>query len=608
MHPVDPLLPRPHPYLWVVGEGVATLPLGDRVVQRYRVVGPRIWLDTQPDQAPDCPDYLPPSAQPYLVTHGQRLHLPGLYAVLDRPPLTPLLLLDNVPIHPQTGELLPSLETALLEANPQRQLYWFWQMWELWQSLAADQLQSSLLVLDNLRVEGWRLRLLELYPDLEAPSLADLATPWRSLLPTLPLTTSPPLTALIDAMGEGKLDREALGKQLNQLLLRQVATTLRRFTLAGGTTPGPSQPRNEDRCWPTADLDGSETDLQLGIICDGVGGHDGGEVASQLAVQSLKLQLQALVTASQQEAQLLPPQVIMDQLRAVITIVNDLINFQNDNQARVDRQRMGTTLVLALILPQRVETDQGWGRSHEIYLAHVGDSRAYWISPDYCHQLTVDDDITGREVKAGRQLFAQARARSDAGALTQALGTRHSDRLTIHLQRFLPDEPGVLLLCSDGLSDNHRIEDAWANYIGLIVKDIISLESAVVSWLELANQKNGHDNSAVVLLHHQLLTPAPTMVYAEEAVPAAIRGAAPGPVRPRGVSLYGESQDPEAEAPLTPSPGPNQRLWLWLLALVAAFGLAVTTGWWWLTRSPMTPGPPPQPEPTVKPEGSTEPP
>ena len=601
MHPVDRLVSRPHPYLWVVGEGITTLPLGDRVAQRYRVVGPRTWLDTCPDQAPDCPDYLPPSAQPYLVTHGHRLHLPGLYAVLDRPPLTPLLLLDNVPIHAQTGDLLPSLETALLEASPQRQLYWFWQIWELWQSLASDQLQTSLLVLDNLRVEGWRLRLLELYPDLEAPSLADLATLWRSLLPSLPLVTATPLTSLIDAMGEGKLDREAVEQELNQLLLRQVAGTRRRFTLAGGTTPGPSQPRNEDRCWPAADLDSTETDLQVAIVCDGVGGHDGGEVASQLAVQSLKLQLQALVAASQQEAQLLPPPVIMEQLRAVITIVNDLINFQNDNQARVGRQRMGTTLVLALILTQRVETDQGWGRSHEVYLAHVGDSRAYWISPNYCHPLTVDDDIAGREVRAGRQLFAQARARSDAGALTQALGTRHSDQLTIHLQRFIPDEPGVLLLCSDGLSDNHRIEDAWANYIGLIVKEIISLDSAVASWLELANQKNGHDNSAVVLLHHQLLASPPTMAVPEDGVPAAIRGADPGAVRGGGVSLYGESQEPEAEAPLTPSPGFNRRLWLWLLALAAVFGLAVTTGWWWLTRSPMAPGDPPPPESTVKP-------
>ncbi|MEB3313902.1 MAG: protein phosphatase 2C domain-containing protein [Cyanobacteriota bacterium] len=607
MHPVDRLVSRSHPYLWVVGEGVTTLPLGDRVAQRYRVIGHRTWLDTCPDQERDCPDYLPPSAQPYLVTHGHRLHLPGLYAVLDRPPLTPLLLLDNVPIHPQTGDLLPSLETALLEeASPQRQLYWLWQIWELWQSLASDQLQTSLLVLDNLRVEGWRLRLLELYPDLEAPSLADLAATWRSLLPTLPLTTSTALTALIDAMGEDPRDGETVAKQLNQLLLSQAAATSRRFTLAGGTTPGPNQPRNEDGCWPTADLVSSGADLQIGIVCDGVGGHDGGEVASQLAIQSLKLQLQALLTESQQESHLLPPQVVMEQLRAVITIVNDLINFQNDNQARVGRQRMGTTLVLALILPQRIQTDQGWKRVQEVYLAHVGDSRAYWITPDYCHLLTVDDDIAGREVRAGRQLYAQAQARSDAGALTQALGTRHSDHLTIHLQRFIPDEPGILLLCSDGLSDNHRIEEAWANYIGLIVKEIISLDSAVASWLELANQKNGHDNSAVVLIHHQLLAPTLPVTTPEEAIPTSFKGVGMNRVNPGRVSLYGESQEPETEAALPANLAPTRPLWLWLLGLAAAFGLAVTTGWWWLTRPPVPPTEPSRQESTVEPEGATE--
>ena len=606
MHPVDRLVSRPHPYLWVVGEGITTLPLGDMVAQRYRVVGHRTWLDTCPEQEPDCPDYLPPSAQPYLVTHGHRLHLPGLYAVLDRPPLTPLLLLDNVPIHAQTGDLLPSLETALLEASPQRQLYWFWQIWELWQSLASDQLQTSLLVLDNLRVEGWRLRLLELYPDLEAPSLADLAATWRSLLTTLPLVPSTPLTALIDAMAEDSPDGTTVQQELNQLLLSQAAATPRRFILAGGTTPGPNQPRNEDGCWPAADLDSSGTDLQVGIVCDGVGGHDGGEVASQLAVQSLKLQLQALLTESQQESHLLPPQVVMEQLRAVITIVNDLINFQNDNQARVGRQRMGTTLVLALMLPQRVQTHQGWERVQEVYLAHVGDSRAYWITPDYCHLLTVDDDIAGREVRAGRQLFAQAQARSDAGALTQALGTRHSDHLTIHLQRFIPDEPGILLLCSDGLSDNHRIEDAWANYIGLIVKEIISLDSAVASWLELANQKNGHDNSAVVLIHHQLLASPPTMAGPEDGIAAALRSTDPEPVRPRRVSLYGESQEPETEPALPANLAPARPLWLWLLALAAAFGLAVTAGWWWLTRAPVPPTESPRQESTVEPEGAAE--
>ncbi|MBU6230005.1 MAG: serine/threonine protein phosphatase, partial [Cyanobacteria bacterium REEB459] len=108
MNSVVPPSNRPSPYLWVVGEGVANLPAGELVDQRYQVVAPRLWLDTQPQQPPNCPDHLPPQARPYLLSHPYRLHLPGLYGILPRPGGSVILLLDNVPIHPQTGEPLPA--------------------------------------------------------------------------------------------------------------------------------------------------------------------------------------------------------------------------------------------------------------------------------------------------------------------------------------------------------------------------------------------------------------------------------------------------------------------------------------------------------------------
>jgi protein phosphatase len=283
----------------------------------------------------------------------------------------------------------------------------------------------------------------------------------------------------------------------------------------------------------------------------------------------------------------------MQQIEAVIRIVNELINHQNDNQARVGRQRMGTTLVMAVVMPQRVQTDEGWQRVQEVYLAHVGDSRAYWITPDYCHLLTVDDDIAGREVRAGRQVLALAQERSDAGALTQAIGTRSGDHLHPHVQRFILDETGILLLCSDGLSDNHRIEDAWANYIGLIVKDIVTLESAVASWIELANQKNGHDNTAVVLLQHKL----PPRV-----VPPADSATAPrrGQVSPADAKLYGEpSPNEEAAVTATSSGGQGLPLWGWLV--LAAVVLAGLAGWWFYLRPPATDEPPQNPPTETQP-------
>jgi protein phosphatase len=600
MNRVERLPSRHKPYLWVVGEGIETLPMDELVGQRYRVVAPRLWLDTQPEQRPDTPDTLPDPALPYLHTHRHRLHVPGLYGVLERTMASPILLLDNAPIHPQTGELFPDLETALLSATPLRQVHWLWQLWELWGLLAEYEVAASVLQPENLRVEGWRLRLRELWIDGSPPVLEDWAAMARSLIAPLHLSISEPFTALLKAMESGTVDATAVGLRLNEMLLEQAALIPSRLALAGATTIGPSQPRNEDVCWPDGVvLDPSrEGGLQVGMVCDGVGGHEGGEVASQLAVQSIKLQLQTLLAETEKEAQLLPPGVIIQQIEAVIRIVNELINFQNDNQGRVGRQRMGTTLVMAVVIPQRIRTDDGWQRVNEVYLAHVGDSRAYWITPDYCHLLTVDDDIAGREVMAGRQTLPLALERSDAGALTQAIGTRSGDHLHPHIQRLILDETGILLLCSDGLSDHYRIEDAWANYIGLIIKDIVTLESAVASWIELANQKNGHDNTAVVLMQYKLFTPAAAAPGDREA-----GDRSPGDrVPPRGATLYGESVEPEETTVTTPASKPPRGLPIWVLVISGTILLAAVASWWWLTRTPTLPEVPPEPPAESAPE------
>jgi protein phosphatase len=579
MNRAERLSSRYNPYLWAVAEGLESLPVGELVHRRYRIVAPRIWLDTDPDQRPEVPDSLPPQALPYLKAHGLRLHVPGIYGILERSGDAPVLLLDNVPIHPQAEELFPAIQTGLPTATPLRQMNWLWQLWQLWQSLVELGVVSSLLDPDNIRVEGWRIRLLELHPDLEVPSLHNWAGVVRSLLPSFHDDLVLPLTALLDQVQADEIEAVPLAVALNQLLLKQAAGLSPRFTLAGATAIGPTQPRNEDVCWPcgTPSDNDASGGVQVGMVCDGVGGHDGGEIASQLAVQSLRLQLPTLLAEAENEAQALPPQVVMQQIEAVIRIVNELINHQNDNQARVGRQRMGTTLVMAVVMPQRVQTDEGWQRVREVYLAHVGDSRAYWITPDYCHLLTVDDDIAGREVRAGRQVLALAQERSDAGALTQAIGTRSGDHLHPHMQRFILDETGILLLCSDGLSDNHRIAAAWANYIGLIVKDIVTLESAVASWIELANQKNGHDNTAVVLLQHKL----PARVPPSETTTATRREQ----VSPADAKLYGEPfPREEAVATVTTSSSSGLPLWGWLVsAAVVLTGLA---GWWFLLRSP----------------------
>ncbi|NER83394.1 MAG: serine/threonine protein phosphatase, partial [Leptolyngbya sp. SIO1D8] len=435
--------------LWAIGPGAESVPVGQQVGDRYEVIAPQIWRDLTPNTPPQTPESLPEAVLPYLKAHRLRLHLPGVYDVLPQRGMAPWVLLENAPVNARSGQLYPALSGAWMAAPPVRQVYWLWQLWQLWAPLMDLGVAASLLNLDNLRVEGWRVRVLQLIPDAQPPTLKALAQGWQTLAEVANAAIATPLKNVCQAILAGEMPPEQLTVDLNYLLLKESASCRHRFHLAGATHPGPQHSRNEDACYPEGEKPEIPTP-RIAIVCDGVGGHEAGEVASHTAVRSLQLQLEGLLAESSHEEQAIPPSLITQQIEAAIRVVNDLVNTQNDTQERSERQRMGTTLVMALLMPQRLQTPQGWLQVDELYIAHVGDSRAYWITPDYCHQLTVDDDIAGREAYTGRSFYTALRDRPDAGALTQALGTRSSSHLTPHVQRFMLDEAGVLLLCSDG--------------------------------------------------------------------------------------------------------------------------------------------------------------
>ncbi|NJM99214.1 MAG: serine/threonine-protein phosphatase [Phormidesmis sp. RL_2_1] len=498
-------------YVWALGQGTHKIPIGDRVDGRYQVIAPSIWLDIQPDQPPKVPEPVPSFALPYLKAYPYQLNLPGVYGICHQASGEAVLLLSNVPVNRQ-GQLMPAITKAWPTASAFHQAYWLWQMISLWEPLKNFGAAASLLKKSNIRVEAWRVRLIGLSTNPINPAIDDLAAAWESTyLPEAQPDIAKLLQNVCQAMRSPAPDWAAIKAQVNQQLLKEAAGSPMAFQVAGATSTGPTKARNEDACYPShTELNRTNTsDLpllpRLAIVCDGVGGHEGGEVASQKVVRSLQLQLRGLLAQAMEENKAIPPQVVIDQIEAAIRVANNLIAQQNDQQGRADRQRMGTTLVMALVLPQRVETVNGPAEVNELYLTHIGDSRAYWITPEHCQLLTVDDDIAGREVSAGKSFYATAWQHPEASSLTQAVGVREYEQLRPHTQRFLFDTTGVLLLCSDGLSDNRQVEASWANYIGLIVKKVVPLEAAVDSWVELANQKNGHDNVAVVLMSVDML-------------------------------------------------------------------------------------------------------
>ena len=165
-------------------------------------------------------------------------------------------------------------------------------------------------------------------------------------------------------------------------------------------------------------------------------------------------------------------------------------------------------MVMAIQVNQPISSPTGVGNSHEIYIAHVGDSRAYWITPQRCQLLTIDDDIATREVKQGRDVPWHSISHPQATALTQALGMKPGELIHPTVQRFMAIEDGILLLCSDGLSDRHLVESSWQDYATRILQTDIPLTEAVQSWLALAHRQNGDDNISLVLMSCKVSPPA----------------------------------------------------------------------------------------------------
>ncbi len=483
----------PKHYLWAVGEGIKACKPGDLIGGRYLVKRDRLLVDTQPEQLPELPEEIPSAIVPYLRLFAYQLHVPQVYGLVSSQTSKlsgDIWLLENAPIVKVTESLMPELADSWKGASAMRQLNWLWQIAKLWQPCMAQGVASTLLTPELLLVSGQLVRFLELQPDRKPPNLSQLGKLWQQWIDDAHPTIANFLRQLCQQMVAGQVRQgEQLMSQLDKALAKSGRFYDRHIEIATGTDVGRSRAHNEDACYPPdgtvfAGLPGVSA---CAIVCDGIGGQDGGEVASELAIAVLqeKLQLLPLHQANWD------PLSLTSKLERAACAANDKIASRNDSEHRQGRQRMGTTLVMGL------------AHIHEVYIAHVGDSRAYWITRTGCYQVTLDDDVACREVRLGYSLYRDALEQVAAGALIQALGITSSNTLHPTVQRFPVDEDCVFLLCSDGLSDKDRVEECWEAEILPILDGSIDVAKARDRLIEIANTKNGHDNVTVALIHCQ---------------------------------------------------------------------------------------------------------
>ncbi|MEP0915615.1 serine/threonine phosphatase [Leptolyngbya sp. DQ-M1] len=426
-------------------------------------------------------------------------------------------------------------------------LHWFYEMLDLWEALEPYYLCQSLLEPYNLRLDEDQLLCLEhLIPEsVTAPTLKHLGTLWQTLLSQLRQTQSASLHELIaDLQTESILTLDHLRSRLKAIAhntqadftdseimsdphspvdflqdsstaepsempvtligessadqddMPTIVLPMQLFSLedAGRTDIGRQRDHNEDCFGIDTQIDKVQTPVSrivqargLYILCDGMGGHASGEVASQMAVDALRTffrQYWRDIDQGKHPAQLPSAEVI----RNAIQQANKAIYTVNQEGLRSGSGRMGTTLVMLLL------------HDTEVAVAHVGDSRLYRYTRKLgLEQITLDHEVGQREILRGVDPEI-AYGRPDAYQLTQALGPRDEYFVNPDVQFFEINEDAVLLLASDGLTDNSLLEAYSQSHIEPMLSSQSNLDQSVSRLIDLANQHNGHDNVSAIAI------------------------------------------------------------------------------------------------------------
>ncbi len=235
------------------------------------------------------------------------------------------------------------------------------------------------------------------------------------------------------------------------------------------------------------DAIGSDPDIGLLVLADGMGGYNAGEVASGIAVQIVS-ELATEGAGRENRDEIDPHSGLMRQsivLRDAVYRANKII-FQTA-QSQTHCEGMGTTIVACMFYDNKVS------------VAHVGDSRAYRLRGGALEQLTLDHSLLQELVDRGFYSAEEAQRSTNRNYVTRALGVEPTVEVEVHEYEVLPDD--FYLLCSDGLPDMVEDED-----IHLTISTFnASLDIVGKQLIELANDHGGRDNISVQLA--QVITP-----------------------------------------------------------------------------------------------------
>ena len=247
-----------------------------------------------------------------------------------------------------------------------------------------------------------------------------------------------------------------------------------RYLCAARTDVGLKREHNEDSFLVNEDLG-------LYVVCDGMGGHAGGETASRLAVQTIEREL---LSARLREGDPFSVDAPLEQtplagaLREAIEGACAAV-FRT-SRANPELAGMGTTCISLLI------------HGAQALVGHVGDSRAYLVRKGEVHQLSEDHSLVNEQVRAGLLSEEEAKHSRLKNIITRSVGFEEDVLVDVIGVETLPGD--LLLLCSDGLSnllENEEIRDALLQH---------PVEEVPQVLIQLGNDRGGDDNLTVIAL------------------------------------------------------------------------------------------------------------
>jgi serine/threonine protein phosphatase PrpC len=257
------------------------------------------------------------------------------------------------------------------------------------------------------------------------------------------------------------MDEHSLPNRLASLTAK--APHLLRLEWFGLSDTGAVRDHNEDFFFCAG-----KEDTGLFVVADGMGGHDAGEVASRLAVETVCSSVLDAAEKGNDPIELISRSV----LRANEAVIQE---------GTKNGSNMGTTLGVALVA------------ENTAYIASVGDSRVYWIENGSISQITKDHSLVAKLVAAGKLTKEEARNHPKSNLLYRTIGSEENvkvDTFTIGLKK-----SGCLLMCTDGLWGEVTEEDI--HHACAAEKDI---RAACARLIRMANENGGKDNITAVMV------------------------------------------------------------------------------------------------------------